>query len=142
MKSSPIPPVLSCVYQTCPFSFLKIICLSKPILPVVCSPHHFQPGLTQLDIRIRFGFLLKSFLAFSLVTMNQQKWLGPEKKSNMHMYIHELYMGKQVTQRIFLRFALMSPGFDSPSRHLCACGFQSKLASVGFSRSSGFPSCI
>ena len=28
----------------------------------------------------------------------------------------------------------MSPGFDSRSRHLCAFGFQSKLASVGFLR--------
>ena len=42
--------------------------------------------------------------------------------------------GSRLAQRIFPRFAPMSPGFDSRSRHLCAFGFQSKLASVGFPR--------
>ena len=40
--------------------------------------------------------------------------------------------GSRLGQRIFPRFAPMSPGFDLRSRHLCALGFQSKLSSAGF----------
>ena len=44
-----------------------------------------------------------------------------------------LSWGSRLAQRIIPRVAPMSPGFDSRPRHLCALGFQSELASAGFS---------
>ena len=54
-------------------------------------------------------------------------------KTNKHCNIS---WGSGEAQRIFPRFAPMSPWFDSQSRHLCALGLQSKLAFAGFSLST------
>ena len=88
-------------------------------------------------------FLQFFFPKFSKSTQNVTYVQGEKGNNNegrnkrYYLILSRPYRGSKLAKRIFLLFPPMSPGFDPRSRHLCALGFQSKLASTGFS--SGTP---